>query len=207
MNLKTRIGGILLIPIFLISCRTFRTNLQVESIKVSFLGGNTYKVNRNNGNKKLAIRPKEASETSPQINNNLDVYSSGETPVTINIGRNNNLVTLSNAQGKEFVLGELNTLDYTCHYDCNLLFSSTDRISFESKLSVFIHWNGIHILSNTPLFTRYHYYILKITKNDGKVLTAKWQYNIYKIRSSSGNTWSGDQVTRNSGLIRLKIKS
>jgi hypothetical protein len=177
-------------------------------VNVSFSGGNTYKTTRNNGELKLNIVSKETSKTFPRIKNNFDVYSSGETPITLSIKRNNKLVLLSNDQGKEFALGELIALDSSCNYDCNLILNPSDKVTFKSELSFFKYWNGIHILSNPPLFIRYHYYTLQIKKQSGEVLTAKWKYGIYKIRNGCNeNVWSGDQCTGNFGLVKLKIKN
>lgn len=207
MNTKIRAGLLLSICAAFISCTTYRTDLQVESINVSFSGGNTYKSKQNNGGLKLAIHSKETPETSPRINTHFDVYSSGETPVTLSIKRNNNLAVLSNEQGEEFVLGELKVTDSSCYYDCSVIFAPSDKITFKSELSAFRHWNGIHILNKTPLFIRYHYYTLKITKKDGEVLIAKWKYGIYRVRNSnSSKHWTGDQALSNSGLVTLKIK-
>ncbi|MCE9538293.1 MAG: hypothetical protein K8R85_03630 [Bacteroidetes bacterium] len=171
----------------------------------NFLGGNAYETVSNNGELMFTIHPIETPKTSPQINYNFDVYSSCKKPVTINISRNNKVILLSNNHRDEFVLGELSNIDSVCNYDCNVLFNATDKITFKSKLSIFKHWNGLHILSNSPLFIRYHYYTLKIKKISGKVLIARWRYNVHKHKNSMNEKhWSGDS---NGGLIKMRIKN
>jgi hypothetical protein len=202
MNTIVSVGLLLILSILLISCRTYRTNLQIKSMNVSFEGGNTYESENNKGGFQVTIEKKDTPSNAPPISEQFEVYSAGKKPVTLQVSRNINLILLTDKQGNQFILGELSNTNQSCNYDCNVIFNATDKISFTSKLSIFSHWNGFHVLSSEPIFMRYQYYTLKIKKTNGEILIAKWKGNIYKKKLKNRVHWSRGSKS----LAKLTIK-
>ena len=139
----------------------------------------------------------------------LDDYSPIKKPVIILINKKNNVVILSNEIGQEFVLGVMDTLENSCNYNCNISYIKNDKITLKSSLGFFPYWHGISPLGGLSLFMRYHYYTLKIIKQNGDVLIAQWKYSVHKYVPFEGKqrVWSGDYCEdKGGGLTKLKIK-
>ncbi len=197
-----------LFPLIMISCKTYRTYVPIQGIKVSFDGGNNYEKASNIGNIEIRIQKNNAPNGGPEITSKFDAYSPIKRPVILTITEKNNLVLLSDQMGKAFILGEIDSTEKNCNYDCKINYIKTDKVSFKSAVAIFPYWHGWHILSGQPLFMRYHYYTLKVQKSNGKMLKMEWKYSVYKIKNNGKPyIWSGDYCEdKGGGLTKLKIK-
>ena len=189
--------------LFMSACRTHRTNLPIENVRVSFLGGNAYPKASNTGGFAIHTRTDTISKSSRKF----DGYSPLKEPVLITVKKDNNLVLLGNGTGTDFILGNVDSTD-NCNYDCKLDFVEGDQVSFTSSLALFRYWHGFSAMSGLPLRMRYRYYTLKIKKKNGQTLTAEWKYSVYKYRSynSKIRVLSGDYCEdTGGGLTKLRI--
>jgi len=204
------IGTIFLtLSLFLFSCRIHKKELQIQNMNVSLLGGNTYKTNSNTGNFEINLINPDTSSTSLRTINHLNIYCPLKNPILIKLSKKDNIATLSDSKGNSIELGRIEESASNCNYDCELPIEKTDKVSVSSSLGLLPYWHGYSALGGLPLFMRYHYYTLKIKKENGNVLILQWKYSVYKYKPFGGNSkvWSGDYCEDNGGgLTKLKIK-
>lgn len=190
------------------SCRVNKRELQIQNISVSFLGGNNYSAASNTGNLKVKLTNADTT-TSLKMLSYLEMYSPLKNPIIISISKKNNAASLSNINGAAFNLGTIEDIENTCNYDCSILPEKNDKISLTSSLGSFPYWHGYSALGGLPLFMRYHYYTLKIKKQNGEMLILQWKYSVYRYTPFNGRSkiWSSDYCEdKGGGLTKLIIK-
>lgn len=200
---------IILLILFVTSCKNNKSNLSVKNINVSFLGGSNYKVKPNKGGFEILIIETDFNKSNLRIANELNDYSPIKKPIIITINKKNNIVNLCNEAGQEFALGVIDTTENNCNYNCKINFFTTDIVTLKSSLGFFPYLHGLSPLGGLSLFMRYHYYTLKIKKQNGTVLIIQWKYSVHKYIpfGKKSKVWSGDySVDKGGGLTKLKIK-
>jgi hypothetical protein len=206
---KYNIFSASLIALFLIlcfSCRTHKSNLTLQQLNVSLLGGNNYPNKVNQGGIEILV---SASDSAIPILKKFDVYCPLKKPIIVKLKKETNLFILSDENGKQFVIGAIDSSEINCDYSCKNRFYKEDKISFTSRLAFFPYWHGLSVLGGHPLFMRHHYYTLIIKKADGKKIKMQWTYSMqtYKPYNSKRKKWSGDYCVDNGGgLTKLEIK-
>jgi len=210
LQLKIIVAFFLTLSIFLSSCRVHKRELQIQNISVSFLGGNNSQTASNTGDLKINIGVNhDTLHHSLRMVNTLEMYSPIKKPILVSFFKKGDEAFISDADGPNFNLGHIEKTEDNCNYNCTLSIKASDRIYLSSSLGALPYFHGYSALGGLPLFMRYHYYTLKIKKENGNVLILQWKYSVYKYKPFGGNSkvWSGDYCEDNGGgLTKLKIK-
>lgn len=194
----------LLILLFF-SCKTYKTKLTIEKIKISLSGGINYATNSNTGGIEINVA---TFDTAIGLLKKFDAYSPLKKPVILEVKKINNSVVLKDQKGNDLVFALIESSVTNCEYNCQAYFDTSDKTSLTSHLAFFPYWHGFSALGGHPLFMRRHYYTLLIKKVDGKKLKMRWTYSVQKYKPYNSRTrkWSGDYCVDNGGgLTLLKI--